>query len=220
VTDPLRIVTQYYHDLLGRGLDPSGQATWVGGLQNGTLTTTQVVLGIENSVEFRTLVIQGQFNQLLHRTPDPVGLQALLGFTAVQGTTAAQLEALILGSPEFFINSGGTNLGFLQAVYQDVLGRAIDPAGQAFWLSELTRRGSSGDNTDDDRKARTAVAALIVNSLESDMRQVQGLYSRFLSRAADTGGLNAFTNALASGVPLDQLVAVMLTSPEYLSRVR
>jgi hypothetical protein len=211
-------VAQVYRDLLGREVDAGGLTFWSGNLDQSTRTRAQVVQGIENSQEYHQLTVTRLFNQLLHRAPDPVGLQGLTNFLAQSGHTTAQLEDLILGSPEYYMRfGGGTRLGFLQAVYQDVLGRPIDPAGQAFWLDQLARRGLSSDEVGDSEAgdARTAIAARIFDSSESVTRQIQALYNRFLGRAADPGGLNAFSNAALAGVPTDTLIAIMLGSPEY-----
>jgi hypothetical protein len=218
-----RFVAQIYRDLLGREADPGGLAFWSGNLDQNTQTRMQVVLGIESSQEYKARTVTQLFNQLLRRAPDPVGLQGLTIFLG-QGHTSGELEALILGSPEYYTRiGGGTRQGFLNAVYQDVLGRPIDPAGQVIWQNQLSQRDVNSDNVDgeDARKARTAVAGLIFASPESGTHLVQGLYNRYLGRAADTGGLNAFVSARQSGVPMDTLVALMLTSQEYANtRVR
>ena len=55
----------------------------------------------------------------------------------------------------FQSRGGGTNQGFLTAVYQDALGRAIDTSGQTFFTQALAAGAS-----------RDQVAAIIVSSVE------------------------------------------------------
>ncbi|WP_421732446.1 DUF4214 domain-containing protein [Cellulomonas sp.] len=50
------VVDGYYRDLLGRGLDPTGQGTWVGLLQRGT-HDEEIIGGIVASDEYWALVI-------------------------------------------------------------------------------------------------------------------------------------------------------------------
>jgi len=53
------------------------------------------------------------------------------------GGTNEQLQAVITGSPEYFQKSGATNDGCLNALYEDALGRAIDPSGEAEFIQAL-----------------------------------------------------------------------------------
>jgi hypothetical protein len=48
---------------------------------------------------------------------------------------------------------------------------------------------------------------------------VQGLYTQFLRRPADTGGLAAFSGALERSVSEQGVIALLLSSEEYFSRV-
>ena len=59
------------------------------------------------------------------------GILAVSGFVNFLGNggTLQQVEALIAGSPEYRQNrGGGTTAGFLAALYNDFLGRSIDPS--------------------------------------------------------------------------------------------
>jgi hypothetical protein len=74
--------------------------------------------------------------------------------------------------------------GYLQAVYQDVLNRQIDPVGL-----QLDTTALSGNNT---VASRTELASEVINSQEGDIVTVDHLYSEFLHRAPDPGGMSAF----------------------------
>jgi uncharacterized repeat protein (TIGR01451 family) len=155
-------VEQIYRDLLGREADQAGLTFFTNQLDQGKESRFDVVLNIEESAEFRMREVSNLYTQLLHRGVDPTGLATWTNFLA-QGNTAQDLEAIILGSPEYFTNrGGGTNMGWLQAVYQDVLNRAIDPTGLQSWTQDLANGFS-----------RARVAQLILSSPESDMLEVQ-----------------------------------------------
>jgi hypothetical protein len=203
-----RFVAKVYLDLLGRPVDPVGLATFAGGLDSGQLTRTQVVQLIENSLEYRTDVVNNLYLTLLGRPADPNGLMTFVNYLG-SGGTIGDVKALIISSPEYFQGKGGgTNLGWLQAVYQDILGRPLDPIGQAAFLPAL----NSGT-------PRLVVALLIVKSQESNTRLVNGFYQKYLGRPADPDGLAAFVNALNGGMREQDVVALIMGSDEYFSKV-
>src|SRR5207237_4389453 len=114
----------------------SGLATWTAFVNAGG-TRQNVAAGIENSQEYRTVVVQALFTRYLHRSVDAGGLATFTAFLA-KGGTDEQVAASLAGSAEYFQNRGaGTNNGFLTALYQDVLNRAIDPSGQAAFTQFL-----------------------------------------------------------------------------------
>jgi hypothetical protein len=63
------------------------------------------------------------------------------------------------------------------------------------------------------------VAQAIISSPEAQTDQVAGIYLQFLKRTADSGGLNAFTQALVSGTPDELVIAEFVASDEYFARV-
>jgi hypothetical protein len=126
-----------------------------------------------------------------------------------RGGTVEQLEAILIGSAEYFSSrGGGTVNGFLQALYGDVLRRPIDSSGSQSW-GQAIANGLS----------RTAVAGNILASSESDQLEVQDLFRQVLRRPADTSGLSTYTTALQQGMPNELLLAVLTASDEYFARV-
>jgi hypothetical protein len=204
-----RFVDQLYQDLLGREADPAGLAFWQGQLDQGHLTRAQVAAGIESSTEYLTNVVQKAFQQFLHRAGDQAGVTAWVNFLQA-GHTIEQMEAGIVGSPEYFqVRGGGTISGFLNAIYQDALGRTPDAAG----LADFTRILAAG-------ATRSQVAATILGSQEFQQDLVQGFYTTLLGRAADTAGLNGFLAAFHQGATDQQIVAALAGSDEFFARLR
>jgi hypothetical protein len=93
---------------------------------------------------------------------------------------------------------------FVAQLYQDLLGRAPDPSGLAFWSGLLAQHVT-----------RVQVTMAIESSVEYHAHVVDQLYLRFLARTADGNGLAAFTAFLNAGGTLEQVETAILTSPEY-----
>jgi subtilisin-like proprotein convertase family protein len=201
-------VAQLYLDLLHRPADPGGLQHWSSLIDAG-VSRASVVLGIEGSFEYRSDVVDALYVQLLHRHADPVGLP-LFANALGQGASVEAVEATLIGSPEYFnTRGGGTNGGFLSAVYEDVLSRPIDPTGAAaFGL--LLSQGLT---------PRSSIASLIISSQEGLSDRVNGWYLAYLHRKADPFGLNSFVNALAHGATDQQIIADIVSSDEYFARI-
>jgi hypothetical protein len=181
----------------------------------------QIVLDIENSLEYRTDEIDIAYQQLLHRAPDPSGLQTGLSMLANFGLQAEW--AFIAGSPEFLASrGGGTISGWLNAIYADALGRAVDASGTSSFTAAL----SNGTRT------YQQVADIIFTSPEFDNDLVagvapaqmsdfnQGYYPRFLYRLADPAGQAVWVAALQSGASPNMIIAGILGSQEFYNLVQ
>ena len=150
LADPAVFVTQQYRDFLGRSPESAALNNWVNQLNAGTATRAQVIQTLMNSTEF-----QGRFGPLVRlytayfrRVPDYGGL--MYWFNAMYpssggGTSLAQVSQAFAQSQEFIGTYGALdNAGFVNLVYQNVLGRTAEPAGFAYWLGELNRGMSRG----------------------------------------------------------------------------
>jgi uncharacterized repeat protein (TIGR01451 family) len=202
-----QFVAQLYGDLLHRAADPVGLARWSDLLDNGA-SRLQIVQGFQNSPEYRGDEVDAVYSRLLHRAADPAGRNSFVQFLE-NGGRVEQVEALIAGSPEYFQRrGGGTNDGFLNALYQDGLGRAVDAPGRAAWDQAL----SSG-------LSRTQVAAKLFSSPEYDMDLVNNDYGTYLRRPSDAAGLSGWVTLLLEGAGDDRVLAGILASDEYFTRV-
>jgi uncharacterized protein GlcG (DUF336 family) len=200
----LIFVTQAYQDLLHRTADPGGLANFTGLLDNRAASRVQVALGIQGSAEFRNNEIEGLYGAFLQRSADVSGLATYTGLLAA-GSTSEQVAAILAGSDEYFqTRGGGSNDGFLNALYNDALQRQIDPSGQASF-TQMLNAGTS----------RIQVALIVLGSLEYQQDLVAGYYQQFLHRPADPGGLTAYVNALQGAARDEQVVATILASAEY-----
>jgi hypothetical protein len=209
-------VTQLYQDLLGRAPDPSGLQYWGGALDASLLNRTQVIQGIENSLEYRVIEVNSAYQQILGRQADAVGLNNYVPFLQ-NGGTVEQLKASLGGSQEFFNDAQAqdttsglttTNQIVVDFLFQKVLKRTADPGGVVAFTNAL----ASGTPA-------PSVALAIISSPEAQSDLVQSYYRQFLKRPADSTGLNGFTQALLSGVRDETIIASLVASTEYFGLV-
>jgi uncharacterized delta-60 repeat protein len=201
-------VRQLYLDLLQRPGEAAGMAGWVAALDQGA-SRLQVVQAFQSSPEYHTVVVRELYRLVFGRAVDPSGQMTWVSFLN-RGGTAEQLEAILLGSDEFFATHGSdNNQGFLPGLYQIVLQRPIDSSGAQSWGQVLQSGALS----------RRGVAAAILASLESDQLEVSTAYFRLLHRMADPDGFTIYRNALQQGLTDAQLVAILISSAEYFEQL-
>jgi hypothetical protein len=101
------------------------------------------------------------------------------------------------------------NAAFVDTLYLDFLHRTGDVNNQSDaggWVTLLNQSTPAA-----------AVANAIAHSQEALGVAVDGLYHRFLGRDSDPTGRAGFVGWLQSGATLENVIAVMLASPEYQS---
>jgi hypothetical protein len=199
-------INQLYIDLLNRPADPNGMAYWDSQLSAG-VTRTQVALGIEQTLEYAQDTVESLYTRYLHRAANSSGL-SYFSQLLLQGVTVEQISAMLAGSAEFYVvQGGGTNGGFLNALYQDALGRPVDPNGLAWWSIQLAAGVS-----------RTTVALEVLSTTEYLQDVVEAAYQQFLGRAAGSAGLSYWVGQMQLGATDQQLNASLAGSEEYYAR--
>jgi hypothetical protein len=204
--------TQYVEALYTDLLHRPGQAAEVAGfvqLIRQGVSAQQVASAFTGSPEFRTNRIVGFYQGFLGRTPAASEVQFWLG-QMVAGLKEDFVEARFLGSAEFLAKApgGGTFQNWLSAVYRDVLGRALDPTGQAVWTNALLGGATL-----------PAIALSILRSSESDARIVGQDYRALLRRAPDPTGEAFWSIQLSAGLTEAVFQAQVASSPEYIGLV-
>lgn len=144
-------VQNLYRELLGREPDSAGDSFWVSYVQqhDSAAGRSQVISSFLNSQEYAIHFISTVYQVILGRAPDAGGLQfwtAKMGRPGTPGGATGSADekaivAAIFGADEFYIRSGSTAQGWINALYEDILGRPADGSGAAFWSNELAVRG-------------------------------------------------------------------------------
>jgi len=106
---------------------------------------------------------------------------------------------------DWFGSPNGTEVAFVKAVYQDVLGRDADDPGLAYWVGALKQGYSRG-----------AIAGSLISSTEYRSKAIDAVYQEVLGRPADAGGKAFWTTELESGrTRTDIIIYNFLASEEY-----
>lgn len=200
-------VVQLYGQLLDRTPDAAGLTNWVQKLNHG-VSRQQVARAIWESVEHRGLQVDSFYQTYLNRQADPAGRQGWVS-AFVAGLSESQMEKGFLMSGEYQTSHRGDAV-FLAGLYQDVLGRQPDPAGNLVWQMKL-QNGI----------ARTQVAQAMLTSDEAYLRDLDRYYADILHRQADGPGQQTWLTLLHNGrISLEQTGELFFASDEFLAWAR
>ncbi len=122
------------------------------------------------------------------------------------GTRDEIVLSQILGSDEYFQKAGGTNQDWLNQLYQDLLNRAPDQAGETAWLNALGAGAT-----------RQQVSSLVDTSSEREADVVGTYYQYYLGRTGSPSETEGWAALLRTGFTQEQVVTSFLASPEFLN---
>jgi hypothetical protein len=211
---PSQLVTQQYRDVLRREPSSSDLAYWTE-LVGSSWTPGRFVahLTSSNEADSRVHAVTRLYQAYFLRTPDYGGLDYWLDRRAA-GTGINTISNSFAASSEFSRRYGSlSNAGFVDLVYDNVLGRSPDAAGRSYWIDRLARGTSRGQ-----------VMANFSQSSEftrkmADEANLVSLYASLLQRKPPADELTFFTAGLANGVtPLSSVATYLYDSSAYRSR--
>jgi hypothetical protein len=198
-------VAAAFNDVFG-GVSPAGLSPRVA--QRLDMSQADFAHALVHSDQYyEDVIITPAYQTYLGRAPDAGGL-AFWTRQMEAGLTDEELEAGFIGSDEFFMTQGGgTNSGWVDALYQKLLGRPADAAGKAFWLAQL----AAGES-------RAQVALGFTTSVEREQQRVTVDYETFLGRQPDAAGLEFWVSQFAHGLTNEDVVAGFVGSDEYFNK--
>jgi hypothetical protein len=202
-------VEMLYWYILERDADLGGLAYWTGLLNSGA-SRTSVAQAIWKSQEHFTQEVTAFYGTILGRQPDPKGL-AIWVAELENGTPEEQVVIGFLDSQEY-LNKGDKY--FVDQMYAAILGRPVDPAGEAYWLAQLGDDSSGNATGQPAALSHEQVVKDILYSTESLTRLIQGNYQIFLGRTADSQGFNYWLSALQQGNSFAAIAEGFLASNE------
>ncbi|MBM7496429.1 DUF4214 domain-containing protein [Oerskovia paurometabola] len=179
------VVKALYTDLLGRGPDPTGLEGWSAALVSGA-GQPELVASLTRSQEYVALRVSNAYMEALGRGPDPVGAQDWAREIHAGRATVDDVKRRFYDSSEFFARAGGTPQGYVQVLYQTMLGRGAAPSEIDAWVKVMEVRG------------RSRMVDELWFSMEAARMRAGGYYSTFLQRGPDPTGLTAWAQVLLS----------------------
>jgi hypothetical protein len=165
-------------------------------------TLPQVGTAFLQSAEYLSDLVTNDYEQYLGRTP---GAAEVGGWVSAlqHGMTSNQVLAGFLSSPEFY-NHAGSDRAWVDALYNDLLGRNADTPGESNFLRALGTGMTKND-----------IVLAFANSSERESLVVQGYYQQYLGRTAATPEVAGWVNAFEHGLTNQQITASFIGSPEY-----
>ncbi len=213
-TGSMLFAAQQFRDFLARESAADGLNYWASAI--GTQASRiQMIEQLFTSAEFQSKaapVARLYFAYFL-RIPDYGGLQYWTG-QARAGASLESISAQFAASPEFASRYGAlSNAQFVTLVYNNVLGRAPDAGGLAYWTSQLDTgardRGSVMLGFSESPEYGAAMASEVYVTL---------IFNSMLRRAPATAGHSYWTAYLDAGNPGRALIDSLLASTEYRRR--
>ena len=187
-----------HDDYYGWPTTPAQQNLTAPGADPNAWARRRAVDHLATTPEARTHLVQERYRWVLGRSGDPGGVAYWARALTNHTRTPEQLTASLLASNEFFRKAGGTDGAWVDAVFQQQLGRGPDPTGRTYWIAKVASVG------------RERAARLFLSSTGTRRERVRDLYDALLDRAptADeltkgiaiigTDGEDGFTIRLAS----------------------
>ncbi|HEX5442269.1 MAG TPA: DUF4214 domain-containing protein, partial [Pirellulales bacterium] len=158
---------------------------------------------LANSAEAYSDFVFTAYDHYLGRQPDGPGLSHWVSLMR-QGLTDEQLEANFLAAPEYVADHGGSDVNWVIGMYHDLLGRAADGQGLAYWAGQI---GAGVPEYN--------IALGFAASAEREAAVVQADYSKYLLRGATSEDIDYWVNQFLHGARNEDVIAGFVGSQEY-----
>jgi hypothetical protein len=221
-------MSHLFEDLLNRAptaTDLAMDAGLMKEIQTGSAAARLAIAeNVVSGAEFRADEVTSFFANYIHPTckelvaqectstlGTPTAAQLSAALTALSnGSTEENIIAAILGSDQFYVDQGSTQMGLINGVYQDLFGRAPTNAEVSAALATYTN----------DSVGHNGFASAMVASLPYQDLVVSLDYQQLLLRAPLTSELDAGQGILDGDIkslqtPDDLLIEQIASTPEF-----
>lgn len=220
LADPAVFVAQQYMDFFRRTPDRPGLDYWVQQMASGAATRAQVVAALMGSPDYqgRLAPIVRLYTAYFKRLPDYAGLMywfnTMHPASGSSGLGLSQVSNAFAQSSEFTTTYGPlNNARFVTRVYENVLNRAPEPAGQAYWVGRLDTGMSRGElmiGFSESAENQSATASTQLDTL---------VYTAMLKRVPSPAEHSRWLTDIQTGqANALSLIGNTLQSPEYAAR--
>ncbi len=210
-------VTQQYDDMTASTPSTPDLNRWKAALSAGTKTKGDLIDELRRSTDNTANVDPAArlYRAFLQRIPDAGGLKFWVTRRRNGSWPLTKIAQTFATSNEFTTKYGAlSNEEFVTRIYTDVLGRAADPGGVAFWTAQL----------DQHKRDRGSVMVGFSESNEYKTKQVENndvaiSYIFLLGRAPTKLEANGWVARQKAGTSRAELAKALLTSPAYAARI-
>lgn len=153
------------------------------------------------------------------RAPDLAGVQYWSAAMDAGTATLSDVAGSFVGSAEFQNDYGALNDDrFVGRLYSNVLGRASDAAGSAYWVNQMAQGASRGQALIGFSEGFENIQNTLGTSGDPDRSEAYRLYNAAFDRAPGDAELGYWTTALQGGASIGQIANDFLASPEFAAR--
>lgn len=193
----MRNIARLYEEILDRSADKEGIIYWA---SRKDLSPAQAAEAIYNSPESLVKLVS---RSLVQRMPTSEEFTRMYNKLISGVPLEAVVAAEMINNPAY-LGRGKSSREQIQLFYLNILGRAADAGGLAFWLSQLRTR---------------SLAQVFTAILKSNESFVTQAYRLLLGREPDAAGRNYWTGLLNQGTSGTTVLGAFLNSPEYRNRI-
>ena len=199
-----RFVVNAHREFLGRDPRSAEEDHWTNemsfGGDRGRFTST-----LAKSDEWLRYELDKMYLGAFGRRIDEEGRLYWTSFVR-RGGRLTEVGVYLYASDEFYSRSGGTDRGFVTALYHELLDRPPDRIGLHHWLRSMANG-----------LPRAGVTASFYSSIESRRGRVEALYQDLLGRRAEPAGLAYWSEVLLHADDV-LLAATLAASQEFHDR--
>lgn len=205
------LIKRQYKDFLGRTAAAANITYWGTQLNTGKKSPQAMMAGFLESAECddKTHAVVRLYQAFFLRRPDFSGYRYWTGRRR-GGYPLTAIADAFARSPEFVDRYGALSNGdFVDRIYRNVLGRAPDAAGKAFWTDKINGGRSRGtvmvqfSDSPENRFIRARNMHIIV------------AYGSMFRRMPTRDELTAWNRLFSQGHPIETMIALMRVSDEY-----
>lgn len=179
--------------------------------QNGS-PREQMISAILSSPEYQHHLVNAIYQNFLHRAPGDEAVNYWSGQLANSGEQA--VLSRIVGSQEYYQDNGGTDAGFINALYRDLLGRSSSAQAQAYWVGQLQTLDQAS-TTGDGSAARSQIVLDFLSTPEARGLLLNNPTGNALANVTGGGLAQLFYGDTLSSQAQQTVFADFATSPSY-----
>lgn len=203
-----QFVKAVYNDLLGRAPESREAINYYSAALVSGVSRQSVALGFQNSSEFLSIKIREAYQRAFLREPEQGATEYWISEIRRGRLVVDELFPLFLATNEmYFSRGGGTEEGYITALYQIVLNRTPRADEIAYYVADRRKNATL-----------SAVASCFTNSPENYANYVKEAYWRYLGRQPENQNAIDYWSNLARRDGVAVMRSNIMASGEYWAR--